>query len=89
MAAFAQLDRVPARIDHDDHRPAALERDAQRFEVGCRVLDALGVEPILDLRLRLGEGSGAALALPILRLACALHARMATFDEARISGPAP
>jgi nicotinate-nucleotide--dimethylbenzimidazole phosphoribosyltransferase len=53
------------------------------------VLEALGAEPILDLKLRLGEGSGAALALPILRLACALHAGMATFAEARISGPAP
>ncbi len=53
------------------------------------VLDALGAEPILDLKLRLGEGSGAAVALPILRLACALHAQMATFEEARISGPAP
>src|ERR1700679_2149488 len=41
VAAFAQLDRVPARIDHDDHGPAALERDAQGFEVACRVLDAL------------------------------------------------
>ncbi|MFA5900337.1 MAG: nicotinate-nucleotide--dimethylbenzimidazole phosphoribosyltransferase [Hyphomicrobium sp.] len=51
------------------------------------VLDALGAEPILDLKLRLGEGSGAALALPMLRLACALHAGMATFDEAQISGP--
>jgi nicotinate-nucleotide--dimethylbenzimidazole phosphoribosyltransferase len=53
------------------------------------VLDALGAEPILDLKLRLGEGSGAAVALPILRLACALHTQMATFEEARISGPAP
>ena len=53
------------------------------------VLDALGAEPILDLRLRLGEGSGAAVALPILRLACALHGQMATFEEARISGPTP
>jgi nicotinate-nucleotide--dimethylbenzimidazole phosphoribosyltransferase len=52
------------------------------------VLDALGAEPILDLKLRLGEGSGAAVALPILRLACALHAQMATFEEAHISGPA-
>lgn len=51
------------------------------------VLDALGAEPILDLKLRLGEGSGAALALPILRLACALHCGMATFAEAQISGP--
>ena len=52
------------------------------------VLDALRAEPVLDLKLRLGEGSGAALALPILRLACALHTQMATFEEARISGPA-
>jgi nicotinate-nucleotide--dimethylbenzimidazole phosphoribosyltransferase len=60
------------------------------LECGHRiVLDALGAEPILDLRLRLGEGSGAAVALPILRLACALHGQMATFEEARISGPTP
>jgi len=50
------------------------------------VLDALGAEPLLDLKLRLGEGSGAALALPIVRLACALHAQMATFEEAGVSG---
>jgi nicotinate-nucleotide--dimethylbenzimidazole phosphoribosyltransferase len=48
------------------------------------VLDALGAQPLLDLDLRLGEGSGAALALPILRLACALHTRMATFAEAAV-----
>jgi nicotinate-nucleotide--dimethylbenzimidazole phosphoribosyltransferase len=53
------------------------------------VLEALAAEPILDLKLRLGEGSGAALALPILRLACALHVGMATFEEAQISGPQP
>lgn len=57
------------------------------LEAGHRlVLDALSAEPILDLKLRLGEGSGAALALPILRLACALHAQMATFAEAQVSG---
>lgn len=57
------------------------------LEAGHRlVLDALSAEPILDLKLRLGEGSGAALALPILRLACALHAHMATFEEAQVSG---
>ncbi|MGH6742197.1 MAG: nicotinate-nucleotide--dimethylbenzimidazole phosphoribosyltransferase, partial [Bradyrhizobium sp.] len=48
------------------------------------VLDALGAQPLLDLDLRLGEGSGAALALPVLRLACALHNRMATFTEAAV-----
>jgi nicotinate-nucleotide--dimethylbenzimidazole phosphoribosyltransferase len=54
-----------------------------------QVLGALGVRPLLDLGMRLGEGSGAALAVPILRLACALHGGMATFDEAAVSGPAP
>lgn len=48
------------------------------------VLDALDARPLLDLDLRLGEGSGAALALPILRLACALHNGMATFAEAAV-----
>lgn len=58
------------------------------MERGHRLLlDALEAEPILDLKLRLGEGSGAAVALPLLRLACALHSGMATFDEAQISGP--
>jgi nicotinate-nucleotide--dimethylbenzimidazole phosphoribosyltransferase len=51
------------------------------------VLDALAAEPLLDLKLRLGEGSGAAAALPLLRLACALHSEMATFADARISAP--
>ncbi len=48
------------------------------------VLEALDARPLLDLDLRLGEGSGAALALPILRLACALHDDMATFAEAAV-----
>ena len=48
------------------------------------VLEALEAHPLLDLDLRLGEGSGAALALPILRLACALHNGMATFAEADV-----
>lgn len=48
------------------------------------VLKALEARPLLDLDMRLGEGSGAAVALPIMRLACALHNEMATFDEAGI-----
>lgn len=48
------------------------------------VLTELGLEPILDLRLRLGEGSGAALALPLLEMAGQLHRRMARFADARV-----
>ena len=50
-----------------------------------RVLRALEAQPLLDLGLRLGEGSGAALAVPLLRQACRLHAEMATFAEAAVS----
>jgi len=50
------------------------------------VLAALNAEPLLDLNLRLGEGSGAALAVPLLRAACALHNGMATFTEAGVPG---
>jgi nicotinate-nucleotide--dimethylbenzimidazole phosphoribosyltransferase len=49
------------------------------------VLDALGLEPLLDLGLRLGEGSGAALALPLLDAAIAILAEMATFDDAGVT----
>jgi len=48
------------------------------------VLEAMDARPLLDLSMRLGEGSGAAMALPILRGACALHNDMATFAEAGI-----
>ena len=46
---------------------------------------ALNKEPLLDFELRLGEGSGAALAVPLLRLACELHNNMATFAEAGVA----
>ena len=51
-----------------------------------RILQALGARPLLDLGMRLGEGSGAAVAVPLLRLACALHNDMATFAAAGVSG---
>jgi len=49
---------------------------------------ALELEPILDLRMRLGEGTGAALALPVMRAAVATLSSMATFTEAGIAGAA-
>jgi nicotinate-nucleotide--dimethylbenzimidazole phosphoribosyltransferase len=50
-----------------------------------RVLEALDATPLLDLGMRLGEGTGAAAAVPLLRLACTLHQQMATFGEASVS----
>ena len=55
-------------------------------EPGHRLgLAALGLRPLLDLELRLGEGTGAALALPLLRAAHALLTEMATFDQAGVA----
>ncbi|MDH5356086.1 MAG: nicotinate-nucleotide--dimethylbenzimidazole phosphoribosyltransferase [Gammaproteobacteria bacterium] len=49
------------------------------------VLKALNANPLLDCGMRLGEGSGAASTVPLLRLACSLHNHMATFAEAGVS----
>jgi nicotinate-nucleotide--dimethylbenzimidazole phosphoribosyltransferase len=49
------------------------------------LLAHLGLDPVLDLGMRLGEGSGATAAVAILRLACALHRDMATFAEAGVA----
>jgi nicotinate-nucleotide--dimethylbenzimidazole phosphoribosyltransferase len=95
--------RIPVLVDGFIVSVAALA--ASRINPSCRpylifshrsaeqghrlVLEALDAHPLLDLDLRLGEGSGAALALPILRLACALHNHMATFAEAAVPDRAP
>ena len=50
-----------------------------------RLLDGIGKDPILSLGLRLGEGSGAALAIGIVKAAVACHSGMATFAEAGVS----
>ena len=97
MIAAAQR-RIPVLIDGFIVSAAALA--ATRLNPTCRpylifahqsaeqghrrVLETLEARPLLDLDLRLGEGSGAALALPILRLACVLHNQMATFAEAAV-----
>jgi nicotinate-nucleotide--dimethylbenzimidazole phosphoribosyltransferase len=49
------------------------------------LLEYLQVQPLLDLGMRLGEGSGAALALPVVRAAVALFTEMATFEGAGVS----
>jgi len=53
-----------------------------------RLLDAIGQRPLLDMDMRLGEASAAALAVPILKAAAACHNGMATFAEAGVSGKA-
>lgn len=49
------------------------------------LLETLQVKPLLDLSMRLGEGSGAATAVPLLQMACHLHNEMATFAQAHIT----
>ena len=72
----------PGGLDH----ARAAHRSA---EAGHRaLLLALGLAPLLDLGMRLGEGSGAALAVLLCRAACACHAGMASFAEAGVSGRA-
>jgi nicotinate-nucleotide--dimethylbenzimidazole phosphoribosyltransferase len=52
------------------------------------VIEALNGTPLLDLGMRLGEGTGAVLAIPLLRAAAAVLREMATFESAGVSGPA-
>ena len=55
-------------------------------EPGATVaLEHLGLEPLLDLGLRLGEGTGACLAVPIVQAAARVLGEMATFDEAAVA----
>jgi nicotinate-nucleotide--dimethylbenzimidazole phosphoribosyltransferase len=79
-AAVAPLAKL--RADALDHARAG-HRSA---EAGHRLLlDELGLHPLLDLNMRLGEGSGAAVAVLVLRAALACHTGMATFAEANVS----
>ncbi len=58
----------------------------QSHEQGHRLLlEALNAVPLVNLNMRLGEASGAAVVIPLLQHACALHANMATFAEAGVS----
>jgi nicotinate-nucleotide--dimethylbenzimidazole phosphoribosyltransferase len=52
------------------------------------VLDQLDLKPLLEMDMRLGEGSGAVAAIPLLAMACRILAEMATFSDAGVAGPA-
>ncbi|MBQ2260263.1 MAG: nicotinate-nucleotide--dimethylbenzimidazole phosphoribosyltransferase [Loktanella sp.] len=79
-AAAAVLARLqPGALDHAVAGHLSLEGAHQRL------LDALDKKPLLSLGLRLGEGSGAALAIGILQGAVACHSGMASFTEAGVS----
>jgi nicotinate-nucleotide--dimethylbenzimidazole phosphoribosyltransferase len=98
--AQAAIRRTPVLLDGVVVTAAALA--AERFVPGARAwwqaghrstepahalaLAQLELDPILDLKMRLGEGSGAAVALPVLRAAVATLAHMATFDSAQVAG---
>ncbi|MDR7123883.1 nicotinate-nucleotide--dimethylbenzimidazole phosphoribosyltransferase [Pseudotabrizicola sp. 4114] len=80
-AAALVLDRAqPGALDHCIAGHVSAEAGHGRL------LSALGKEPLLNLGLRLGEGSGAALALGVVQGAVACHSGMVTFAEAGVSG---
>ena len=54
-------------------------------KVHRRVLETLKVTPILDLKLRLGEGTGAALAYPLIKASCEFLNKMSSFEDASVS----
>jgi nicotinate-nucleotide--dimethylbenzimidazole phosphoribosyltransferase len=99
FCAQAAVRRTPVLLDGVVVTAAALVADRlapgarQWWQAGHRstepahtlALQQLELEPIIDLRMRLGEGTGAAIALPVVRAAVAALASMATFDEAGVT----
>jgi nicotinate-nucleotide--dimethylbenzimidazole phosphoribosyltransferase len=80
-AAAAPLARLrPDGLDH------ALAAHVSAEAAHRTLLDELHLAPLIDMRMRLGEASGAALAVPLLRAALACHTGMATFAEAGVAG---
>ena len=103
FCAQAAVRRTPVLLDGVVVTAAALL--AERMAPGARAwwqaghrspepahdpaLADLGLQPIIDLGLRLGEGTGAAVALPLLRAAVAALSGMVTLTDAGVSGPDP
>ncbi|RYH06487.1 nicotinate-nucleotide--dimethylbenzimidazole phosphoribosyltransferase [Tropicimonas sp. IMCC6043] len=79
-AAAAVLEAaVPGALDH------AVAGHVSAEGAHARLLEKIGKEPLLSLGLRLGEGTGGALAIGVLKGAIACHSGMATFGEAGVS----
>lgn len=78
-AAAVLAQTVPGALDH------CIAGHVSAEQAHARLLGHLGLEPLLSLGLRLGEGSGAALALGVVKAAAACHSGMATFAEAGVS----
>lgn len=79
-AAAAVLEKArPGALDH------CLAAHVSAEPAHIRLLEKLGKKPLLDLGMRLGEGSGAAVAIGIVKSAVACHSGMATFAEAGVS----
>lgn len=80
-AAIAPL--VAAQPEFSEH---CLAGHCSAEQAHAHLLDQFGLEPLLRLEMRLGEGSGAAVAVPLVRAALATHNGMATFAEAAVTG---
>ena len=78
-AAAVLMQAVPGALDHAVAGHLSVE------EAHGALLDRLGKAPLLALNMRLGEGSGAAVAIAIVQAAVACHSGMATFADAGVS----
>jgi nicotinate-nucleotide--dimethylbenzimidazole phosphoribosyltransferase len=95
----ARLQRIPVIIDgyvataaaavlwalHPDALAHCLAGHLSAEPAHRRLLEKLGLRPVLDLGMRLGEGSGAAMAAGIVKAAADLHTGMATFESAGVA----
>jgi len=79
-ACVSAVKLCPAASDYAFYSHASAEQGHSK------VMSALAGTPLLDLGLRLGEGTGAALAIFLMRAACNVFNDMATFDQAGVSG---
>lgn len=79
---------VPLAADQPDIAAHCIAGHCSAEQGHARLLEKLGLDPLLRLGMRLGEGSGAAVAVNVIRSALAVHNQMATFAEAGVSGAA-